>query len=416
MRKILLFLLIAVILPSGCVASEIESETPTSSTSGESTTVSVGSTLNITPINSSEEANITASSISTIVATPTLSVKGIQPSRLNTLRVCSTSPTAFNYRDKMGISFITDLRFINETLLTFEGWIPGQVNFSTRTSEETPPSINLSSGSFVLSLKAGGLDLVSGDFFTRTLDFAPLLNNPCQGQCTVEIWGESPDIQWQLIQVSRGTLKEIGVWLVSQNDKIQLVPYVPPDSNWQWATDSSLLWYTFYDREYGVYADTISLKSPLNVSFYDRSENDGLNPLTNAIAFSPQDKTLLSTKQVDDFNELHTIDLTDDPPIVVSTQVITGLVALSWNEATQSYLLEIVREDGLEFREMGGKSVVLPMELLNTMYPSVANGDVEIQEIAPKEHFAVSPSGIHLAIAYEHGEIEIFSCEAPHIP
>lgn len=411
MRKTPLFLVIAVILFSGCVASEIEPETPTYNISEESTTVSISSTLNVTPTNISEEATITPPSISTMVATPTLPVLETQPSHLNTLRLCSIPPTAFNYREELGISFITDLRFINEDLLTFEGWAPGQVAISTVAPEDIQPPSTLGSGSFLLSLKAGGLDLTSGNLFTRTLDFAPLLNNPCQEQCTVEIWGQSPDTRWQLIQVSTGIPEEIGVWLVNQGDKIQLVPYVPPGSNWQWATDSSLLWYTFYDREYGVYADAIPLKSPLHINFYDRVENDVMNPLTNIIAFSPQDKTLLSTEQEAGFNELHTIDLTKNPPTVASTQVITDLVALRWNEATQSFLLEIIRKDGLEFREMGGKSLVIPMELLYKLYPSVAKGDVEIQEIAPKEHFAISPSGAHLAIAYKNGEIEIFSCE-----
>lgn len=141
-----------------------------------------------------------------------------------------------------------------------------------------------------------------------------------------------------------------------------------------------------------------------------------MNPLTHLIAFSPVEKTIISTKQNGDSNELYIIDLTKNSPVVTSTQVIPGLVALSWNEATQSYFLEIVREDGLEFREIQGISIIIPIELIYTMYPSVENGQIGLEAIAPKRSFAISPSGKYIAIAYAHGEIKIFPTQENPAP
>jgi hypothetical protein len=304
------------------------------------------------------------------------------------------------------------LRFVDETSLTFEGFASGQAPITTETSEDTEPLNTFELGSSSIDLREGSLDLISGNFFTRTSELVPLLNRPCAGECAVQIWSQSPDKQWQLIQVSKGNIKEIGVWLVSQDDKIQLVPYVPPDSNWQWAEDNSLLWYLFYDREYGAYADAIHLRAPLSSNFYDKADGHPMNPTNYFMAFSPQNNALFSTKFIrEGDNELQMLDLNSSPPNIISSQVITGLTTVSWNEATQSPLLQVAREDGLEFRDMAGTSVVIPLELIQKMYPSVTQDTNEIEEIFPKQNYVISPSGAHLAIAYPHGEIEVFSCK-----
>lgn len=404
MKKIIFFIALVTFF-SGCAVSGDEFIVSPSSNN-----IEISATNSPTRI-SDQNLVITITSTPEL---PTVIAHETTEPTLNTLRLCSSQPRIFNFRDELDINFVTNLRFVDESLLTFNGWATEQSVLPTVTSEGSTSSDPFELGSFKITSEVGYLDLTNGNLYTETSVPQPLLNTPCSGNCAVDVWSQSPNEQWQLIQVYTGLPEEIGVWLVNQNELIQLVSYIPPESSWQWAVDSSLLWYLYYDREYGAYADAIHLRSPLSANFYNKGDDDPMNPTNHSLAFSPQSKTLLSTyvtgKMIE--NELKMLDLMSVPPAVTSIETITGLNSVSWNEATSSYILQIIREDGVEFRNTSGVSALIPQTLLQVMYPSLAKGAVEVGEIIPKENYAISPTAEYLAIAYPHGEIEVYLCNS----
>lgn len=368
-KKLLFFTIIIIILLfSGCIATDNKPTIPTYSYSNDDGITMTPTKVSIT-VTPNLEANIVQHTPD-IVATPTATRLVIQTSTPDPLRTCTTPPVVFNYRDTLGISFVTNLMFINEDTLVFDGWAPRQQPLS----QETSTAEEFSQGSFNVTFKPGLIDLSNGYIVSKSMEFKPLLANPCQGDCFAEIWGQSPDEMWQIIQVNSHNPDEIGVWLVGLNDLIQLVSYVPTSSQWQWANDSSLLWYIYPDRDYGAFADAIHLTSPLTANFHDSLGSSPIvtlhpiNPTNNSLAFDPEYKTIASIGELGslDSKELYIINVEIYPFEVKSSQIMPGAIAVNWNEATQSYLFNIIQDKGIEFQYEGG-STLLSYDLLNTL-------------------------------------------------
>lgn len=356
--------------------------------------------------------------VTSIISTPTKILIGAE----NT-RICAKLPRRFNFRDTLNINYITHLRFVNEELLTFEGWSPRpaleartRLSATSTASESLPiPGPNVS---FRILLAAGQLNLASGELVTRTLDFAPLLSNPCGELCPLEILGQSPNEEWQLVQVSDWSENKIGIWLINADETIRLVPYVPGRSTWQWSIDDTLLWYVYSGTSYGLNALAVQLDSPIDIVPIEHDRANPLDPLYYLSAFSPRDKTVASTENpfeqgLPDIDELYIIALNQSPSTPDITEV-AGLVTVIWNEATQSYLLEIVHEDGIEVRELDGNRILrVPLETIHMLFPALAEGNMELIGLSLGGNFALSHSGQYLAIAYEYGEIWVFDCQNP---
>ncbi len=403
-KNILLFIfIIAIFLFSGCKVTSNEVAMPTHD-SGKITVTLTKVPITVTPDMEPNVIKHTPDSLA--IPTATNLVDSVSESE--TQLTCTSPPVIFNYREALEINFVTNVLFTDEHTLLLEGWTRGE----QLVSQETSTTLSSSQGSFNVTFKSGLINLSNGNIMPNVTEERLLLSNPCEGDCFTEIWDQSPDGMWQITQVNSENLDEIGVWLVGLNNMIQLVPYVPASSQWQWANDNSLLWYVYPDRDYGTFADAIHLESPLTTNFHDNLDNVSIDPTINYLAFNPEHKTVVAIQELEplDSKKVHIIDVGTHPFKIKSSQIISGVVAVEWSESMQSYLFNTIQENGLEFQYEKG-SVLLTQDLLNTLYPSLANGNVSLEDIAPKENFVVSPSGAYVAIAYKNGEIKVFSCQ-----
>lgn len=338
--------------------------------------------------------------------TPTIELIETPLSNSQSRLICSGPPARFDIQSVLDVYNFSYLYFLDEETLLFRGWAPRPVpKTSVETTAPSPSATQDPStlGGFVSArvlLKGGQINLTTGDIISSTLDFTPLLNNPCNANCPIEVIGESPDQQWQLVQISDASESQIGFWILTKNQAIRLVDYVPSASIWQWAEDSSLLWLVHTTGEHGADSLVIELDEPLITT---RSEAGSDNPLDATyyfLAFSPQDKTVVSTddpfeRGLPDKDEVYIFDLAQSLLHPVETQTISGITNVVWNEATQNYLLSIVQEDGTEIRTLDGEVFVRIPEYQ-----------------MPRLKFALSPSGTYLAIGYGAVDgILVFTCK-----
>lgn len=355
----------------------------------------------------------------TIVSTETSTESAVNS--ITTQRVCSTLPQRFDFRAELGIYQILDLRFENEDILTFEGWADRpEASLAPETPEPAPdmmPGLYPSAG---VLLVGGQLNIPDGIIEPRTIAFAPLLNNPCGEDCPLEIISQSPDERWQLVQVSDWLRDKMGIWLVGEKDMVKLTPYVPFGLDWQWADDSSMLWLEYSDPDRGGYTLVVYPENPITVN--ETIYGSPLDPTFYFPDFSPTEKVVLSTANPFelgvDTNELFTINLTNSLTQTASTQVIPGLISADWNDATQSFLLQIVNRNDAEIQSVeiqnqdGQVLVTIPQNILYSIETGLSLGEkpVPSYRFSLPGQYALSSSGRYVAKVKNSSEIWLFDC------
>lgn len=355
----------------------------------------------------------------TIVSTEISTESAVNP--ITTQRVCSTLPQRFDFRAELGIYQILDLRFENEDVLTFEGWSDRQdASLAPQTPEPTPDMMPGPYPSARVLLVAGQLNIPDGIVEPRTIAFAPLLNNPCGEACPLEIISQSPDERWQLVQVNDWLREKMGIWLVGEKDMVKLTPYVPFGLDWQWADDSSMLWLEYSDPDRGGYTLVVYPENPITVN--ETIYGSPLDPTFYFPDFSPTEKVVLSTANPFelgvDTDELFTINLTNSLTQTASTQVIPGLISADWNDATQSYLLQIVNRNDAEIQSVeiqnqdGQVLVTIPQNILYSIETGLSLGEkpVPSYRFSLPGQYALSSSGRYVAKVKNSSEIWLFDC------
>lgn len=360
----------------------------------------------------------TATTTSTATSSPTATTTPTATSSPTPLRSCTTPAQRFEVATLTDIRDYTHLAFDGENTILFDGWGPRPEPRSYPTSnpvQVTPQTIigpypGIPSARVIF--QAGQIELDTGSVFTRTLTMSPPLNDlvdvlgpPPNGQWIFEqisdgldIISQSPDGQWQLLQIIDWSQDVNGVWLISQTEVVQLVPYVPSSSSWEWADDSSILWYHHSVYEFGAAAMLVNLASPPVVNRADLSTETPLDATYYRLAFSPTNKTILSTNEpidpswgIEDPDELFVIDAFDTDSYIVQT--IPGVILPVWNEATQQFILMIRGEDSTDFVDMDGTVLV------------------HVPERVLPFTFALSPSGKSLAVSYAGSAIVVYTCD-----
>jgi hypothetical protein len=377
----------------------------------------------ITPIMPTPLPLITVTSIlpqpTDEIVTVTLTPVSIPANEGHLSRVCNSLPRQFDVREVLDMS-ILQLRFENEDLLTFEGWTQGPEPIITPVTPEPTP--DMLPGPYIYTrrlLTGGGLSLPDGQLRPRDLDMGRLLNNPCGEECPLEIISQSPNGEWQLIQIHDWSVQISGIWLVSKDEMVRLIPYIP-DLKWQWAIDSSLLWIVYSDPNLGGYTLVTQLDSPVITR--------GTGPLTEGlpyqldpwyydVAFSPIEKVAISTTSFEfpelDTDELFTVDLIDTFSLTSSARVIPGIVTVNWNEATQSFLLETITESGVEIQDLSGNLLLkIPRRILEVFRSLPIPDEDPLEPMEPYfriGNYAISSTGERLAVV--HGpNLLIFEC------
>jgi hypothetical protein len=349
------------------------------------------------------------------IATPTSTSVFPLSNNAHSPRVCISPPQQFNIREVLDMS-ILDLRFENEDLVTFEGWTEGPNPIVTPVTPESTPDMFPGPYIYTRRLLSGGqISLSDGQIRPRPLDTEPLLNNPCGEDCPLEILSQSPNREWQLVQVHDWLVEISGIWLVGRTEMVRLVPYIT-HLQWQWAIDSSLLWIVYSDPELGGYTLVVELGSPVITRGTGSIAGElppVLNPWYYIVAFSPIDKVAISTTSFEftelDSDELFTIKLTDPLTLTSSTSVIPGIVTVNWNDATQSFLLEIVKESGVEIQDLSGNTLlVIPRNTLKLFHSVPDEGPLE-PYFRIGNGYALSPSGEKFIIV-QGPNLLLFEC------
>lgn len=345
------------------------------------------------------------------VPLPTAGPQPVEAINSHEQRVCPSAPTVLDVGDSFQIQVMTQMDFVGEQILEVAGWVPRPLTPEQLSAPSANPSGGVITSSSV-TLVAGQFNLLDSAATLRERDFAPLLLNPCPDECPFEILDQSPDDQWQLVQIRDRPNELAGVWLVSRSEKAQLVNFVPYWSKWQWALDNSLLWFIRPEPVYGLRAAIVQLEHLPVVTVPEVSEENPLHPTDYFVAFSPVDKTVLSVsnprKRGDlDEGKLYTFALTQSLTEIASVEVIPGLQKVEWNEATQSFLLIIPQEEAIEIRERDGTITVnLPLKELYELISRMA-----LSRNIPFQLHALSSTGDRLAITLGDGRIFVFDCQ-----
>ena len=346
---------------------------------------------------------------STSISAPTLANNEHSP------RVCTSPPQQFNIREVLEMS-ILDLRFENEDLVTFEGWTEGPEPIVIPVTPEATPDVFPGPHIYTRRLLTGGqISLPDSQLSPRPLVIEPILNNPCREDCPLEVISQSPNREWQLVQVHDWLVEVSGIWLVGRTEMVRLIPYIT-HLKWQWSADSSLLWIVYSDPELGGYTLVVELGSPVitrGTGPIAEELPSVLNPWYYIVAFSPVDKVALSTTSFEftelDNDGLFTIRLTDPLTLTGSTRVIPGIVTVNWNDATQSFLLEIVKESGIEIQDLSGNTLlVIPRSTLELFHSIPDEGPLE-PYFRIGNDFALSPSGEKFIIV-QGPNLLLFEC------
>lgn len=329
--------------------------------------------------------------------------------------VCQEPPQAFNLFEALGIRRVSNLQFESEDLLTFGGWTDrSEPLVLPRTPEPTPESLTFPNSSFRILLVGGQLDLARGELGLRSLDVAAPLSNPCGETCPLEVLGQSPNGEWQLLQVNDWLREQMGLWLVSAETAIRLVPYVPAYPRWQWADDSSLLWLSYYFEDSGGETLVIPLDNPSVI--HEFQFGGLLDPVMYWSDYSPLDNTAFVVPAPEmgheDTEQVFTIDLENDPEKANGVWNIPGIASVAWNEATQSIVAQVVTDNGIKFQELpGGLSWTIPNETLTSLFPSFISAADDLPNgISAAGDWAISSSGESLVLLPQPAVIWVFHC------
>lgn len=423
MNKLFLLLLLAAIIVSACTSNTGEASSELSGEKLEMTGATpISSVLptrtptRVVPLLDTDNADTYVTEV------PIETVTIADVSETSAQRVCTMLPRQFDLRTELNINRVADLRFEEDKFLLFEGWAdrPAPSVFPV-TPEPTPSILPEPYPSARLLLVAGQLNINESKLEPRDFAFEPLLNNPCGETCPIEIISQSPDKEWQLVQVSDWLREKMGIWMVGEENMLRLIPYVPADMNWEWATDSSILWFIYSDPDRGGHSLLVLPGNPIEVK--EEEHGSPLDPTFYFPSFSPTEKLVLSTanpfEQDIDTNVLYTIDITDITKSVTqttSTEIVSGIVSADWNDATQGFLFQIIYRNSteiekVEIRDLAGQLLVtVPQSLIYTLTPNLTEDIVPFYRFSLPQKYALSSSGRYLAVASETGEILLFDC------
>lgn len=323
--------------------------------------------------------------------------------------VCDRPPTLIDSRETFDFAGIVDMYFIDENKLRVEGIVNRESIITTPISPTIP-------------LEERGDQAVSADIAWQTVEFnlrinegevlkpafAPLIQNPCpDGNCSLNIVSQSPNKQWQLVQVYRGS-SESGYWLVSQDTVLQLIGYVPYSFHWIWSMDSSMFWFAYSKPVFGAHSYITFLEGNSPVVFeMDEDEQSPLAVTYNYLVFSPIENRLLSLARLryaESVPELYSFEFAQNVIEGPTVEQIPNLIKIEWDEGIQSILK--IYQDGDNIRITSYDDSMSLLLLLDLFELS----DEVMEHNVPLSLHAVSPSFQQFATTLGDGRIFVFDC------
>lgn len=309
-----------------------------------------------------------------------------------------------------GLYPISDIRFLDRHTLLVSGWVGAEVPSSSRV-RATPPAIGPSQWmvGVLMRHQLYRVNTLNQMVEPMTATVPALMRQVC-AQCKHEVLSQSPDGKWQLIQalpeswddvtetaLRTGALRT-GVWLVSTDREIVVNRMLPAWSRWEWAEDSSALWYVASAYEFGIDSYVVFLDAdPLVVSAF----GSPADPVANQVVFLPDSKALLSVDRTS-LSQIRRMGLISPEISLSRSWEVTGLVGLAWDMNSRQALSVTMRGDTLEFAA-GDRSLVVSIPRGVIHESGWANAQ------ADEYMFAVAASGEQAAIA-SIGELLVFHC------
>lgn len=298
---------------------------------------------------------------------------------------------------------LMDFVFDNEGVIDFLMWSDRPYPDPTPTPFVGPiegggvPPSEFSRSSRVL-LKGHTWDFNSGSLVESMVTGQDAIQSPCDYDCPLDVISVAPDNSWQLLQITDTPDEYQGLWLVNQETVTNLISYVPVDSQWQWSSDSRLLWliYTLHDKNgesYGSESMVVDLTEPDLPRFVFQSWGENqyqlqsppnlLSPDDYNLVFSPVEKTVLLYKHIgsssrippDNLLDVYAMDITQNPPQLLNTYEARYPFLIDWSDALQDYIILELSSTGAIISTLNSNIVYeIPMKVLKQM-PEILGTD-----------------------------------------
>jgi hypothetical protein len=327
--------------------------------------------------------------------------------------ICEGTPTQFDIRGDWNLSYHVQLHYDQEAILIVEGLgFPRPDTPSTTSHPPTSGGRASTNGEYVrLAVEAETDDLQIAEIT------APALFPFCT-DCQESIVSVSPDDQTTLHLVS-GNSDNLGVWVSFSTYPYakQLTDYTPLSMRWEWANDSSMLWFESTNIETG----TESFITYIGESNIIAQPFSGvLNPQAYKVEFSPKDKSVISrsidgysTAENDEFT-FYTVDLAKMPYQADETDHSTQYRDIFWNTGTENYLVlrEAAENQHIEISAWDNPQIqwMLPLSAAKLVNQNIGSTLSLTELIAAIHDVAISRLGDQLALADGSGGLFVFPC------
>ncbi len=390
--------------------------------------------------------------VTPIPPTPTPTMPALlQPNTATTPVVCRQFKSYINIQQETNNArWLMDFVFEQEDVITFLMWSDRPYPESSPTPVITPisegggppyPLGELSQSRRVL-LKGQTWDFNTGTLVETPVTEQDAIQNPCDQDCPLEVIGVAPDNSWQLLQITEAPAEYQGLWLVNEETVYNLVPYVPIFSDWQWSTDSRMLWLLYMLQDgsgetYGSERMVVDLAAPalprIVFQSWDADQSQWLNFLPPSrdgygFVFSPADKTVLAYEYfgapslIPQDNRLYVyhIDFSADPPHLQDVYEARFPTLIDWSEALQDFVVTELSSAGAAIYALNHEVVYeIPMEVIKHMPRLVGvdgqirtdlNTEIDITALYLRlERVAISPDLQHVVLVSD-SEAWAFSC------
>lgn len=338
------------------------------------------------------------SATATPTATPTTPAL-LQPNMTTVPIMCSQVKSYINIQQESNSESwrLMDFVFEREDMLTFLMWSYRPYSGPTPTPLTGSPT-ELSRSQRVL-LKGQTWDFNSENLVRSPVTDQIAIQSPCDQDCPLEVIGVAPNNSWQLLQITDAPTDYQGFWLINNETVKNLVPYVPFYSQWQWSSDSRLLWliYALHDisgESYGFESMIVDLASPTSPQIvfqsWNQSESQVLNLLSPdeyELVFSPVEKTVLSYESVtfsepnppNNQLEVYRFDVSQNPPQLLDIYKARYPFLIDWSDTLQDFVvLELSATGAIIYALNHAVVYEIPMEVIKQM-PQLVGIDGQIR-------------------------------------
>ena len=297
-------------------------------------------------------------------------------------RRCSQPRLIYNLTSENAptINGVTNASFVNNHLVHLKIWTEGP-----RTSEFALPGFRSEPNAINLDIDQGTLSRVKRSIKPITEVCA---------RCQVKVIAESPNAQWQLVQVTSSREKPSGIWLIGQAISIRLISFQPIYLDWQWDNASKKLLISYPELEYGSVNLIVSLTSNGTPAVTTLPEG----PIPTHYLLDKVSGRLYGTSNITT-SVFGIFDINSTTPTVKSTMQFESDIQPIWDQHEKRILLATSFPTYATLADLKGVTFyVLPLE---TRLSSLTGSAI-----------AISPDKNRIVIADTFRRVFLYDCRA----